>query len=118
MAKTKFPGPNTYDGFDAYLGRKNRRPLSHNVYVVRDGVDIVVVYHWTNILTFRPDGTVMLNSGGFRTVTTKGNINQYSDCYVYQEKHVWYFSYGDADKKEFEDGMEYAGEPAGSALLV
>ncbi len=117
MAKTNYTGSNTYDGFDAILtGRcKNRRKLSRNVYAERDGADITIVFHWTVIIRFRPDGTVELNSGGFRSVTTKLNMNQYSDCAVWQDKHVWYVSYGDSGKLEFEEGFEYKGEPSKAA---
>ena len=117
MAKTTYCGPNTFDGFDAYLtGRcKQRRKLSHNVYAERDGADIVIIYHSTAIIRYRPDGTFVLNSGGWKTVTTKSNLNQYSDCNVWQDKRVWYASYGDSGKMEFEDDMEYAGEPSKAA---
>ena len=107
MAKTNYPGPNTYDGFDKYLGRKDQRKLSHNVYAVRDGEDITIVFHWTAILRYQPDGRIVLNSGGYRSVTTKGNLNQYSDCSVWQDKHIWYVSYGDSGAMEFKDGMEF-----------
>jgi hypothetical protein len=112
MAKSSYYGPNTFDGFDGYLGKKDRRKLSHNVYAERDGADIVIIFHWTKIIRYRPDGSVVLNSGGYRSVTTKANLNQYSDCTIWQEKYVWYASYGDDKKMEFEDGMEYSGEPA------
>ena len=118
MAKSGYYGPNTYDGFDGYLGRKDRRKLSHNVYAVRDGADITIVYHWTAIIRYRPDGRVVLNSGGFRTVTTKSNLNQYSDCSVWQSKHVWYVSFGDSGTSEFEDGVEYDGVPTESNMWV
>jgi hypothetical protein len=114
MAKTTYRGPNTFDGFDGYLtGRcKNRRKLSNNVYAERDGADIVIIYHSTVIIRYHPDGTVVLNSGGWRTVTTKSNLNQYSDCSVWQDKRVWYASYGDSGKIPFSDGMVIEGEPA------
>ena len=107
MAKTNYHGPNTYDGYDKYLGRKNRRKLSHNVYVVRDSEDITIVFHWTAILRYSPDGWVVLNSGGYQTMTTKVNLNQYSDCSVWQDKHTWYASFGDSGKMEFIDGMKF-----------
>ncbi len=112
MAKTKFPGPNTYDGFDAWLGRKDRRKLSHNVYAERVGGAIEIIFHWTAILVYRPNGEVSLTSGGYQSVTTKVNLNQYSDIGVWQEKRVWYAQQGLADKLEFEDGMRFSVEPS------
>ena len=114
MAKTNYTGPNTFDGFDGILtGRcKNRRKLSRNVYAERDGADIVIIFHCTKIIRYRPDGSVVLNSGGWQTVTTKSNLNQYSDCSVWQDKRVWYVSYGDSGKMGFEDGMTFQSEPS------
>ena len=60
----------------------------------------------------------MLSSGGFQTMTMKLNLNQYSDCAIWQHKHVWYVSYGDSGKLEFEDGIEFKGEPTKSNLWV
>jgi hypothetical protein len=42
-----------------------------------------------------------LNSGGYRTHTTKKRINQYSPVRIYQKNFEWFL----ADGTEFEDNM-------------
>lgn len=57
------------------------------------GVDRIR-YHNTDVLTLFDDGTVMLDSGGFRTVTTKERMNTYlpNGFGVWQDKGIWYVS--------------------------
>jgi len=100
------------------LDGRDGRVLRNNVRLVRDGADITVVHHATAIIRYRPDGTVVLDCNGYRSATTKANLNRYSPCSVYQEKRVWYVQevYGgrqdgddELDTQEFEDGMEVSG---------
>lgn len=55
---------------------------------------------------------ITLNSGGWRTPTTKVAINRALDqipqtkgCQVFQKYGVWYLSKADGTKIEFKDGM-------------
>ncbi len=76
------------------------RKLANNTYLVRvgndlDNGDIAVRLHQTNIVTFHPDGTTTLTSGGWKTPTTKDRINRFVDFAVpswgvFQDKAVWY----------------------------
>ena len=52
----------------------------------------VIRLHLTDIITFNPDGSCTLNSGGWQTVTTKDRINKFSPCRVFQDKSVWYIN--------------------------
>ena len=45
--------------------------------------------HDTDVVTFE-DNKVILNSGGWRTPTTKDRINKFSPIRVNQEKGKWY----------------------------
>lgn len=54
--------------------------------------DIAVSYHGTKVVTAHADGTFTLNSGGYRTPTTKDRINEYSPARVWQERGVWYLA--------------------------
>lgn len=65
----------TFDEFDRWLGDKTTRKLAHNTYVERVGADIAVRYHSTFIVTYHPDGSLTLNTGGWRTTTTKARIH-------------------------------------------
>lgn len=55
----------------------------------KDGSEAIRL-HDTDVVTFLPSGEVQLNSGGWRTVTTKERINQFANTRMYQEKGVWY----------------------------
>ena len=57
---------------------KESRKLCNNTYLQRreDG-SIAVRLHQTDVVTFNQDGSTVLISGGWRTVTTKDRINSY-----------------------------------------
>ena len=74
---------------------------------MKDGV-LSVVYHSTEVVHATPQA-IILDSGGYRTHTTKTRMNQASNQYglgyvVYQTKHVWYVSHKGVDTV-FHDGM-------------
>ncbi len=63
----------------------------------------VIRYTRTDIVKIKPNGDIILNSGGWQTVTTKRKINQLlpSGFYLYQSKFQWFIN--DAP---FIDGMK------------
>lgn len=76
--------------------------------VVKSGNDYAIRYHDTNVVTVAPDGTTTLNSGGWRSKTTKERIADYAEgVHIWQTKGVWYVSTvrGTA---VFADGMQIA----------
>lgn len=69
---------------------------------------IAVQYWATSIVTYYEDGTIVLNTEGYRTFTTKGKMNEYlPNAYgVSQNKNIWYVSNG--QKAElYEDGLTF-----------
>ena len=55
-------------------------------------------YHDTAVATVYPNGSVILNSGGWRTVTTRTAINQAGNqsglgFRVYQKNYAWFVTY-------------------------
>ena len=57
--------------------------------------NLVVRYHSTDVVTARPDGSVELRTGGWRTNTTRTRMNQAANQYqlgfnVYQKDYAWY----------------------------
>jgi hypothetical protein len=55
---------------------KTSRPLANNTYVERRTEDrIAIRLHATDVVEFTRSGLVFLNTGGWRTVTTKDRIN-------------------------------------------
>lgn len=74
--------------------------------------DIAIRQHQTDIIRYRQDGTIALDSGGWRTVTTKERLNSLSPARIDQENGIWYVA-GPGDNWEarrvgrtlFYDGM-------------
>lgn len=64
-------------------------------YTTADGRRVIRL-HDTDIITYMPNGKIILNSGGWRTPTTKGRINEYVkvndavDVGITQNKGLWY----------------------------
>lgn len=92
-----------YKEADEKLGSRVSRKLDHHTYLKRRGDNIAVLLHETDIVTMKPDGVNVLNSGGWKTVTTKNRINKFSDVYITQRKGVWYINNTD---NLFYDGIE------------
>lgn len=87
----------TYQELDEFISKgrhpRDGRTLQNNTQAVRlSGGAIAVRLHSTDVLTFNQDGTVVLDSGGWLTYTTKDRINTYlpRDWSLYQERGSWY----------------------------
>lgn len=86
---------------------KCRKPIANNTYLILDtnSNDIAVRLHHTDILTFKPDGSLILDTGGWETMTTKARMNEYLDRpRVGSERGVWTVSAGGIEYF-YEDGM-------------
>ena len=71
-----------------------------------------MVYHDTMICESLGNGKTRLNSGGWRTATTKKRMNQYAEMMGYgwrlfQREYNWFVSRNDLDTDtlEFSEGM-------------
>jgi hypothetical protein len=70
--------------------------------------DKVLRLHNTDIIKWQA-GRIVLNSGGWKTITTKSRFNQFlgdSGFKVYQEKNVWWILTPLMTKIKFFDGIE------------
>ncbi len=70
-----------------------------------------VVYHDTPVVKFNHQ-VIILDSGGWETVTTKARMNQASQQFdlgykVYQKDHAWHVDYAERTMKFF-DGIRLA----------
>lgn len=84
------------------LAKRDSKKLANNTYLKRrENGDIAVMLHQTDIITLKPDYAV-LNSGGWRTVTTKARLNAYSLAGISQKQSVWYLHDGSA----YYDGVK------------
>ncbi len=76
----------------------------------RRGPDgLSVVYHQTEVVHQLPDGGIVLDSGGWRTLTTKTRMNQAANQYgldfqVSQKDFSWFVDWKGATIP-FTDGM-------------
>jgi len=101
-----------YADLDAKLtGRCSQsRKVANNTYLERrpEG-DIAVRLHATDVVTFHPDGTATLNSGGWLTVTTKSRINDYlpGGIVLSSIKGRWYLVYSGHGEYDAEGNWHY-----------
>ena len=91
--------------------RKQFQPriIARNTFRYKDGQNIVTRLHSTDIVKELGDGRYQLNSGGWRTVTTKNRMNM-SLCgyHLYQKAGAWYVckgNYGYTGGIPYFDGM-------------
>jgi len=104
--------PTSYNDALSYLGTKTDRPAANNTRVqLRDGGKIALRLHGTDVVTWNPDGSAVLNSGGWRTPTTKARINDATPARIYQKGGIWYHR----DGHPFADGDTI--NPDGSRLV-
>lgn len=83
---------NRYNGFADFLAKgrnKENRTLANNTRVRKEGDNIVITLHNTDIITYYPNGDIRLNSGGWKTLTTKERLNDFSPFRVWQAKGLW-----------------------------
>lgn len=85
----------SYKDAEAFLGGKDERKIGHNTWVRRgndiNGVGLIeVVYHKTPVVGYLSHGSIVLNTGGWLTVTTKDRINQLSPIPVFNVKGEWF----------------------------
>lgn len=67
------------------------KPIGNNTRLVQVDSDYAIRLHNTNIVIYKPDGSIVLDSGGYRTWTTKDRINEYAhDIHVTQDMGLWY----------------------------
>ena len=94
-----------YESANAKLtGRcKLSRKVANNTYLIRREEDIALQLHSTDVMTFHPDGSITLNSGGWHTVTTKARINSELSGRqgINQVNGIWYMH----DGSLFYDGV-------------
>ena len=85
-----------------------------NITVHHDGLGFYeIILHQTPVFIKYNDGSIVLNSGGYRTNTTKTAINRAFDLLdinarVWQRNFEWKLTY-EGITTQFEDGMVVAG---------
>lgn len=108
--------PKTYAEAVAALKGKESKKIGNNTWLEFHTASMPYVsvrLHRTNVVTFYADGRVMLNSGGWRTPTTKDRINQFISGNVWSHKSEWFvYEYNDKGERfavKFYDGLVLGG---------
>lgn len=109
--------PTSYADADAKLNGKDRKRVAVNTEIVRTSDhSIGVSLHGTVVVAFMADGAVALNSGGWRTVTTKARMNSALrgiGAHVAQKAGDWFVTLDRHSTHRFFDG--YTITPVGGA---
>ena len=91
------PRTNLSSQFDA-IQRKEWAPkiVKRNTFKFQRDGETVIRLHGTDIVTKHADGSVTLNSAGWKTVTTKDRMNDHmpGDARLQQESGAWFISHG------------------------
>jgi len=99
----------TIETLNALLTGRNaqRRKLANNTYAERrDDGSIAIRLHQTDIATFKTDGSIVANTGGWKTHTTKERLNEYLPARIWQKSGRWFL--GENGKTlEFADGLTF-----------
>ena len=91
-----------YDVAAAILGTRQCKKVDHNTFLHwLSPKQIAVKLHKTDIAVHFEDGTVVLNTDDWRTVTTKDRMNKFTPARVWTENNVW--RVGDAF---FQEGIK------------
>lgn len=70
---------------------KRSKPVANNTRVERRDADTYALrLHGTDIATYHRDGTITLNSGGWRTVTTLERLRSFTGVHIESEHGYWY----------------------------
>lgn len=106
----------SYADAEQYLGSKSDRPIGSGraTRLQRRGADTIALkLHATDVVTYHRDGRIVLNSGGWRTVTTKERMNRFSPLSISQSKGHWGVVAGPdfwsdpSQAVSYADGMTY-----------
>jgi hypothetical protein len=90
------------------LNKRDTRKLCNNTYLERRvNGDIAVKLHGTDVLTFKPDNSVVYDTGSWHTNTTKDRMNNYgaNGFYIWQDKGIWSIGRAKGPRKLYKDGI-------------
>lgn len=94
------------------LKNRETKKVGNNTYLVRGENEVGVRLHSTIVVTIHADGTYTLNSGGWRTVTTKARMNEFCPVRVSQKNYDWFVGgepFYDGIRVRVVNGVELAG---------
>ena len=98
---------NNYNEAKCYLSKgrnKEQRTIGNNTTIENRPDNISVKYHDTDIVSYFPDGKTKINTGGWKTSTTKERLNNFTNISIYQKKGIWYVI-NNSKEYFYKDGM-------------
>jgi len=92
---------------DEKRGDKDSRKIGNNTYLKRRGSGIAVLLHNTDILLYTEGKSIILDSGGWKTPTTKDRMNEWLPMGygISQAKGVWFLHTPTRGTFIYQDGM-------------
>jgi hypothetical protein len=97
------------------------RKLGNNTYAHRDGAAICIRLHATDILTFYPNGSLQVATGGWLTITTKKRINEFlpAGMYIFSRDCAWWVKrpWQNRADEEFHEGWLITPEEVAVGML-
>jgi len=101
-----YDGRTAFEQAEAFMRGRQSRVIGSNTRLVRDTNDTISVYHHrTPIVSYEDNGEIVVDTGGYHSMSTKVRVNEFSPLHVWQKDHQWYYSLGDEETGEFEDGL-------------
>lgn len=88
------------DAIRCLNGRTARRVANNTTAHLTPEGDVVFRLHFTDIVTWKKDGTCILDAGRWKTVTTKDRMNRLVPGFIsiYQKKRQWFITRRDWNK--------------------
>lgn len=79
------------------LGNRDQKKIGNNTWLVkRNDGEVAIRLHATDILTFRPNGDVVVKTNGWTSVTTKARINEHlprtAARGIFQKAGAWFWT--------------------------
>jgi hypothetical protein len=94
---------NTFDDFQRMATTRKRKLDNNTQLIVRDDGAYGVQLHATQVAIHYAD-RVVLDSGGWQTVTTKDRMNKFTEARLWSERGVWFVSWR-GQTVPYADGM-------------
>lgn len=82
------------------------KPLANNTRLFKRGNNFAIQLHSTDVVTIRPDNSCVLDSGGWKTMTTKDRMQTYSPVGRIESKRGTWYVHAGGDTKVFKDGIK------------
>lgn len=96
----------TYETVKAMLHGKPQKRIAGNTTIIDRGSSVALQYHWTDVVTWNENGTIILSSGGYGTLTTKERLNHALNgiARIVQKDYAWYVDFN-GHRYHFHSGM-------------